>query len=74
MPTIIEHDVQHDNGTASSLTALVAIVAILVVLGIALYVMRVFPFNNRPLADATESPSVNLNINGPLPSSNPSGQ
>ncbi|ALM09690.1 MAG TPA: hypothetical protein DEB30_00630 [Candidatus Peribacter riflensis] len=74
MPTIIEHDVQHDNGTASSLTALVAIVAILVVLGIALYVMRVFPFNNRPLADATEAPSVNLNINGPLPSSNPSGQ
>lgn len=74
MATIIEHDVQHDSGTASSLTAIVAIIAILVVLGIAMYVLRVYPFNNRPLADATEAPSVNLNINGPLPSSNPSVQ
>ncbi|MDO8468493.1 MAG: hypothetical protein Q7S29_01925 [Candidatus Peribacter sp.] len=74
MPTIIEHDVQRDTGTASSLTAIVAIAAILVVLGVAMYVLRVFPFNNRPLADATEAPSVNLNINGPLPSSDPTGQ
>lgn len=74
MPTIIEHDIRHDDGTASSLAALVAIVAIFFVVGVAMYVLRVFPFNTVPLADATSTPSVNLNINGPLPSSDPSGQ
>ncbi|OIO53249.1 hypothetical protein AUJ46_05225 [Candidatus Peregrinibacteria bacterium CG1_02_54_53] len=74
MPTIIEHDIQHDDGTASSLVALVAIVAIFFVIGIAMYVLRVFPFNTVPLADATVPPSVNLNINGPLPSSDPTEQ
>ena len=74
MPTITEHDVQYDNGTASSLNTLVAIVAIFIVVAIALYVLQVFPFNTRVLADATMPPSVNLNINDPLPSSHPSVQ
>lgn len=73
MPTIIEHDVRQDSGASSALTAIVAIVAILIVVGVALYVLRVYPFA-RPLADATSAPSVNVNVNGSLSSSNPSGR
>lgn len=73
MATIIERDIQQDSSASSALTAIVAIVAILFVVGIAMYVLQVYPFNARPLADAT-APFVNVNVNGPLPSSNPTGQ
>jgi|GEM_PF-3450918 hypothetical protein len=75
MTTIIERDVSGgDGGILSALTSIIAIVAILIVTGIALYVLRVYPFNTQPLADKT-TPTVNVNVTGSLPGTNtPSGQ
>lgn len=74
MATIIEHDVQHDSGIASAMTAIVAIAAILLVVGIAMYILQVYPFSERSLADSATTRTVNVNIDRPLPSSNPTAQ
>lgn len=73
MPTIIEHDIQNDSGSSSAITAIVAILAIIIVAGIAAYVLRIYPFTRLPADDAAPA-SVNVNVNGSLSSSLPSGQ
>ena len=73
MTTIIERDVSGDGGISSALTAIVAIVAILIVVGVALYLLRgVYPFNT--MMGATTTPTVDVNIKGVVPGTNPSGQ
>jgi hypothetical protein len=66
MTTIIERDVSGESGISSALTAIVAIIAILFVVGIALYMLRLYPFNTLS-AGTTTTPSVNVNVKGVLP-------
>ena len=73
MDTIIERAVP-DGGASSALTAFVAIIAILIVAGVALYMLRIYPFNAVPVAATTDTPSINVNVTGSLPSVTPSGQ
>ncbi|MDD5055965.1 MAG: hypothetical protein PHZ00_06915 [Candidatus Peribacteraceae bacterium] len=73
MDTLIEHDVPN-GGTSSALTAIVAIIAIVFVAGIALYVMRIYPFNVQPVEATTDPPAINVNVTGSLPGDTPSGQ
>lgn len=71
MTTIIERDVSDVSGASSILTAVVAIVAILFVVGIAMYLLHIYPFN---ALSATTPSAVNVNVSGIVPSSNASGQ
>lgn len=74
MPTIIEHDIQHDGGSSSAITALVAIMAIVIVAGIAAYVLQVYPFNARIAGSSMMYPPVNMNFNGSVSSTLSAGQ
>ncbi len=73
MTTIIERDISGNSGTSSALTAFVAIIAIVFVVGVALYMLRLYPFNSLS-AGTTETPTVNVNFKGvpaSVPSTNP---
>jgi Sec-independent protein secretion pathway component TatC len=74
MTTIIEHDVQTDGSVSSAITAIVAIAVMLFVVGIALYVFRVYPFSMQPVTDTAMPSTVNVNLAGTPPHSNPSVQ
>lgn len=74
MTTIIERDVSGDSGISSAITAFVAVIAILFVVGVALYVLRVYPFNVLSAGFRTTPPMMNVNVTGSLPSTNPSGR
>ena len=71
MPTIIEHEIHHDDSMSSVLTAFIAIVAILIVATFALYTLRIFPFNTRLASGTMMNPAVNVNLTGPVPVTNP---
>ena len=60
MDTIVERD-----SSSSGMTAVVAILAIVVIVGLALYALRIYPFN--AFAENSEAPpTVNVNIDGSL--------
>ena len=72
MNTVIEHDINTDGSMSTALTAIVAIIAVVLVAGIALYMLRMYPFNDLAAANTTDAtPSVNVNINSSLPGANP---
>jgi hypothetical protein len=70
METIIERDVHHDGDNGSAMTAIVAIVAILFIIGVALYLLKLYPFNAQTPTSITP-PTVNVNLNDTQPPSNP---
>lgn len=60
MPTIIEHDIRNDSGPSIAITALVATIAIVFIVGVALYVLQVYPFNERFAGYTMMSPPVQM--------------
>ena len=64
MTTIIERDVNRsDEGSSSGMTAIVGIIAILVIVGIALYMFRMYPTNAN--GGTNERTPVNINVTTP---------
>ncbi len=66
MTTIIERDVSRgDDGISSMMTAIVGIIAILAIIGVALYVFKLYPTNNTDTTP-TRTP-IDINVNTPAP-------
>lgn len=68
MATIIERDVSRgDDGMSSMMTAIVGIIAILAIIGVALYVFRLYP-----AAAPAENPGtpIDINVETPAPVNN----
>ena len=66
MDTIIERDVHTDrNDTSSAMASIVGIIAILAIVGIGMYILRIYPMNSP--ANTAQNP-VNINVNIPASS------
>jgi hypothetical protein len=69
MATIVERDVHHgDSGAMSAIVAVVAVAAVALILGVMLYLFRVYPFNAVP---ANTTPDINVDIEGTIPTGTP---
>ncbi len=70
MTTIIERDSSgNSSSAASAMATIVAIIAIAAIVGLALYLMRVYPFSNVPRS-TTPGTTIELNV----PDNTPSNQ
>lgn len=67
MDTIIER--ASGDSSASAITAIVAVLAIAFVVGLALYVLQIFPFAGQQ----TNQPGININVEGALPTDRGNG-
>ena len=73
MATIIERDVHHgagDAGDSSAATLIVTIVALAVIVGLALFFFRAYPFNGA--TPATDN-GINVDVDLPTPTPTPDG-
>lgn len=71
METIIERDVHRGNSDGTAMTGIVAIIAIVFIVGVALYLFKVYPFNAPTQESIITPPTVNVNLNDAPPASDP---